>query len=252
MKINHNQIQLNSTLNTQHPNYIIEFMTNEWIRNNLIALVVMIFVLVIGHFLSKKQNTYALYIMGLVLIFSSIYSPLRSYFLGNWNIAIDLPLHLCGISGIICAILPFLKNKQSLFDFVFYTGIIGGIMSMLTPQINSYDGSLFTYIEYYVRHSLILIMPIYLHQNYGMELNKNSMIKTFIILNVLLVIIMPFNFFVGGNYMYLAEPPQVENPLIIGKWPFYILWFEVFMVVLLFLLFYLSKIRLGQIFKPSV
>jgi len=31
---------------------------------------------------------------------------------------------------------PFLKNKQGLFDFVFYTGIIGGIMGILTPQMN--------------------------------------------------------------------------------------------------------------------
>jgi len=227
-------------------------MTEEWVRNNLIALISMLSVLVVGRFLNKKQNTYVLYAMGLILVFSSIYSPLRSYSIGDWNTATDLPLHLCGISGLICAILPFLKRKQILFDFVFYTGIIGGIMSMLTPQMNSYDGSQFAYLEYYVRHSIILVMPIYLLQNYGMELTKKSMMRTFITLNVLLAIIMPFNFYVGGNYMYLAEPPQVENPLVIGEWPYYVLWFEVFMIVLLLLLFYSSKIHLRQIFKFSV
>jgi len=227
-------------------------MTEEWVRNNLIALISMLSVLVVGRFLNKKKNTYVLYAMGLILVFSSIYSPLRSYSIGDWNTATDLPLHLCGISGLICAILPFLKRKQILFDFVFYTGIIGGIMSMLTPQMNSYDGSQFAYLEYYVRHSIILVMPIYLLQNYGMELTKKSMMRTFITLNVLLAIIMPFNFYVGGNYMYLAEPPQVENPLVIGEWPYYVLWFEVFMIVLLLLLFYSSKIHLRQIFKFSV
>ncbi len=227
-------------------------MTEEWVRNNLIALISMLSVLALGRFLNKKQNTYVLYAMGLILVFSSIYSPLRSYLIGDWNTATDLPLHLCGISGLICAILPFLKRKQVLFDFVFYTGIIGGIMSMLTPQMNSYDGSQFAYLEYYVRHSIILVMPIYLLQNYGMELTKKSMIRTFIALNVLLAIIMPFNFYVGGNYMYLAEPPQVKNPLVIGEWPYYVLWFEVFMIVLLLVLFYSSKIRLRQIFNFSV
>ena len=227
-------------------------MTEEWVRNNLIALISMLSVLALGRFLNKKQNTYVLYVMGLILVFSSIYSPLRSYLIGDWNTATDLPFHLCGISGLICAILPFLKRKQVLFDFVFYTGIIGGIMSMLTPQMNSYDGSQFAYLEYYVRHSIILVMPIYLLQNYGMELTKKSMIRTFIALNVLLAIIMPFNFYVGGNYMYLAEPPQVKNPLVIGEWPYYVLWFEVFMIVLLLVLFYSSKIRLRQIFKFSV
>ena len=227
-------------------------MTEEWVRNNLIALISMLSVLALGRFLNKKQNTFVLYVMGIILVFSSIYSPLRSYLIGDWNTATDLPLHLCGISGLICAILPFLKRKQVLFDFVFYTGIIGGIMSMLTPQMNSYDGSQFAYLEYYVRHSIILVMPIYLLQNYGMELTKKSMIRTFIALNVLLAIIMPFNFYVGGNYMYLAEPPQVKNPLVIGEWPYYVLWFEVFMIVLLLVLFYSSKIRLRQIFKFSV
>lgn len=227
-------------------------MTDEWQRNNAVALAAILLVLFVGRFLNRKQNTIVLYLMGLILLFSSIYSPLRSYLLGNWNTATDLPLHLCGISGIICAILPFLKRKQALFDFVFYTGIIGGIMSMLTPQMNSYDGSQFTYIEYYIRHSIILVMPIYLLQNYGMELSRKSMFKTFVNLNVLLAIIMPFNFYVGGNYMYLAEPPQVENPLVIGQWPYYVLWFEVFMIILLIVLFYLSKIRLRQILKPSI
>lgn len=227
-------------------------MSDEWVRNNLIALALMLAVLVMGRFLNKKQNTYVLYVMGAVLVFSSIFNPLRSFFLGDWNTATDLPLHLCGISGVICAVLPFLKRKQALFDFVFYTGIIGGVMSMLTPQMNSYDGSQFVYIEYYVRHSIILVMPIYLLQNYGMELSKKSMIKTFINLNILLAIIMPFNFYVGGNYMYLAEPPQVKNPLVIGEWPYYVLWFEVFMVLLLLLLYYASKIRLNQNFKPTV
>ncbi|CAI8391255.1 MAG: Uncharacterised protein [Formosa sp. Hel3_A1_48] len=227
-------------------------MTDEWQRNNAVALAAILLVLFVGRFLNRKQNTIVLYLMGLILLFSSIYSPLRSYLLGNWNTATDLPLHLCGISGIICAILPFLKRKQALFDFVFYTGIIGGIMSMLTPQMNSYDGSQFAYIEYYIRHSIILVMPIYLLQNYGMELSRKSMFKTFVTLNILLAIIMPFNFYVGGNYMYLAEPPQVENPLVIGQWPYYVLWFEVFMIILLIVLFYLSKIRLRQILKPSI
>ena len=219
-------------------------MSEEWVRNNSIAVVTMLAVLIVARYLSHKQNTYVTYLMGVVLVFSSIFSPLRVYLLGDWNIATDLPLHLCGISGLICAILPFLKRKQMLFDFVFYTGIIGGVMSMLTPQMNGYDGSLFAYGEYYLRHSIILIMPIYMLQNLNMKLTKQSMIRTFLGLNVLLAFIMPLNFAVGGNYMYLAEAPKVDNPLVIGEWPYYILWFEVFMVLLLVLLYALSKISL--------
>lgn len=230
--------------NSSYPIYIIEFMSEEWIRNNVVALISILAVLTSARFFSKQQNRYVTYIMGMILIFSSVFSPLRVYLLGDWNIATDLPLHLCGISGLICAVIPFLKHKQRLFDFVFYTGIIGGIMSMLTPQMNGYDGSLFAYGEYYLRHSIILIMPIYMLQNLDMRLSKDSIVRTFLALNILLAIIMPLNFAIGGNYMYLAEAPQVDNPLVIGEWPYYILWFEFFMVILLVLLFSLSRVPL--------
>ena len=63
---------------------------------------------------------------------------------------------------------------------------------------------------------------------------------------------MPFNFYIGGNYMYLAQPPQVENPLVIGPWPYYIIGFEVFVVLLLVLLYSLSKISLKKRVQQAV
>ena len=217
-------------------------MSEEWIRNTFFSTVIILVLLVGSSFLKKQYNIYITYIMGITLFMSSIISPLRTYFAGNFSIAVDLPFHLCGISAFICSIMPFLKKKQRLFDFVFYTGIIGGIMGILTPQMSDYDGSFYVYFVFYMRHVLIFTMPIYMLRNLGLSLTKKSIVRTFVILNLLLAFIMPFNFIVGGNYMYLAEPPQVNNPLIIGEWPYYVIWFEVFVILLLLLLYYLSKI----------
>ena len=217
-------------------------MSEEWIRNTFFSIVIILALLVSSSYLKKQVNIYITYIMGIALFVSSITSPLRTYIAGNFSIAIDLPFHLCGISAFICSVMPFLKNKQRLFDFVFYTGIIGGIMGILTPQMSDYDGSFYVYFVFYMRHILIFTMPIYMLRNLGLSLTKKSMVRTFVILNILLAFIMPFNFIVGGNYMYLAEPPQVNNPLIIGEWPYYVIWFEVFVILLLVLLYYLSKI----------
>ncbi len=224
-------------------------MSNEWIRNSLISLFTIFSFLIFANFLNFKQNTYISYFMGIILFLSSVISPLRTYLMGNWDTSEDLPLHLCGISALILSILPFLKNKGFLFDFVFYTGIIGGIMGVLTPQMSSYDGSIYVYFVFYVRHTLIFIMPIFFLRNLGLKLSKKSMLKTFIILNILLVFIMPFNFYIGGNYMYLAEPPKVNNPLVIGEWPYYVMWFEVFVIILLIMLYGLSKISFKRNFS---
>lgn len=228
--------------NITNTNHIVEVMSEEWIRNTFFSTVIILALLVGSSYLKKQVNIYITYIMGIALFVSSITSPLRTYLAGNFSIAIDLPFHLCGISAFICSVMPFLKNKQRLFDFVFYTGIIGGIMGILTPQMSDYDGSFYVYFVFYMRHILIFTMPIYMLRNLGLSLTKKSMVRTFVILNILLAFIMPFNFIVGGNYMYLAEPPQVNNPLIIGEWPYYVIWFEVFVILLLVLLYYLSKI----------
>ena len=229
--------------NQTFPNYVIKFMSDEWIVNNCAVLVVIIFVLILGRFLSRQQNVRVTYFMGVILFFTSVVTPLRTALNGNWNIVTDLPFHLCGISGLICSFLPFLRRKQALFDFVFYTGVIGGIMSVLTPQMNGFDGSNFAYLEYYVRHVLIFLLPLYMLQNLNIRPSKYSVLRSFGILNILLVIIMPLNFYLGSNYMYLAEPPQAKNPLIIGVWPYYLLWFELFIFVLMSLFYGLSTLK---------
>ena len=131
-------------------NYTIEFMSNEWIINCGLVLVVIILFLFIGRSLSAQNNKRVTYLMGAILFLSSVVHPILIVLNGQWNMVTDIPLHLCGISCLICCFLPFVKRKQFLFDFVFYSGIIGGIMSVLTPQINAYDGSQLLYIEYYV------------------------------------------------------------------------------------------------------
>ncbi len=229
--------------NQTFPNYIIKFMSDEWIVNNCAVLVVVIFILGLGRFLSRQQNVNVTYLMGGIMFFTSVVTPLRTVFNGHWNMITDLPFHLCGISGLICSFLPFLKRKQALFDFVFYSGVIGGIMSVLTPQMNGFDGSDFAYLEYYVRHVVIFLLPLYMLQNLNIRPSKYSVLTSFVILNVLLLFIMPLNFYLGSNYMYLAAPPQVENPLVIGAWPYYLLWFELFVLILMSVFYGLSTLR---------
>ena len=76
-------------------------------------------------------------------------------------------------------------------------------------------------------------------------------IKTIFHLQLLVVLVSQANSIIGNgaNYMYLAEPPEIDNPLVIGKWPYYLINLE-FIVVTLFLLTYLlfkSKIKVAKI-----
>ena len=71
------------------------------------------------------------------------------------------------MSTVICCFLPFIKKQKKWFEFVYYTGILGGLMAILTPQINQFDGQLSEYVNYYSSHSLIILIPLYMYMYQG-------------------------------------------------------------------------------------
>ena len=64
----------------------------------------------------------------------------------------------------------------------------------------------------------------------------DAWLKTFGILNILMIFILPLNFLIGkgSNYMYLYEAPQIKNPLVFGDWPYYIINWEIIIIVLFY------------------
>jgi hypothetical integral membrane protein (TIGR02206 family) len=107
-----------------------------------------------------------------------------------------------------------------------YLGVSGGLISILTPDL-SYGLSTFTLIDYYFVHGMLIFIPILLIYFLGMRLDKASALKAFIYGNLMLLMIYPIDFLINANYMYLRIKPEVNNPLLIGNWPWYIIGFEI-------------------------
>lgn len=216
-------------MNTE--NYVIDFLTNEWIRNTLLSLLYILLVLLIGRLLSNKQRLTLAKSIAILLIITTITGHSRNIANGYWNISENLPLHLCGISNLIACFILFTKKNRILFEFLFYAGIIGGIQAFLTPQINNFDGSHYEYIEYHFSHAGIILLPIFMYNFLNYEITKFSWLRVVLYLNIVLMIVMPLNFQIDSNYMYLAYPPNVDNPLIIGEWPYYVIYWEFIIVI---------------------
>jgi len=212
-------------------NYVIDFLTNEWIRNTLLSLLYILLVLLIGRLLSNKQRLTLAKSIAILLIITTITGHSRNIANGYWNISENLPLHLCGISNLIACFILFTKKNRILFEFLFYAGIIGGIQAFLTPQINNFDGSHYEYIEYHFSHAGIILLPIFMYNFLNYEITKFSWLRVVLYLNIVLMVVMPLNFQIDSNYMYLAYPPNVDNPLIIGEWPYYVIYWEFIIVI---------------------
>ena len=223
------------------PIYVVEFMTDEWMPWSRFSLIFMSVPLILARFLNRTQKIQVTYLIGVIMILDFITENGGYIMSGTWDVQYNLPIQLCGISSLICCVLPFVKKKDKLFQFVYYTGVIGGIMAILTPQMNYFDGSLRYYLNYYVSHSLIIVLPIFMFLHLDLKLPKFSWFKIWIHLNILMAIIMPINFLLDSNYMYVNAAPKVNNPLVIGEWPYYLLIWEPLVMIIAYLIYAISR-----------
>ena len=229
--------------------FTIEFLSEEWIRNASITGFFMILYFYIASITKEENITKFLKISALIVIVMTLTNHFLMITNGSWTLKKDLPLHLCSISALVCCVIFFVKKKQFLFEFLFYAGITGGLLSILTPQITLYNENYFFYIMFYFKHAAIISIPIVLMFRVKMNLSKYSGFKIFVILNILLAIIMPLNALIGSNYFYVATPPEVNNPLIIlgeGRilgLPDYVFYWEIILIIIIILFYSIFKKR---------
>ncbi len=222
-------------------NYIIEFMSNEWIRNTSISVCLMFIILFMSNnFFNKDQKLKIVKILSLLMIIMTITDHSRNIINGLWNVSDNLPLHMCGLTNLIACSVLFTKLNKRVFEFFYFAGIIGGIQAFLTPQINNFDGSTFEYISYHTSHAGIILIPIFLLTNLKYSITKLSWFRVWVYLNIIIAFIMPLNFQIDSNYMYLASPPNVDNPLLIGDWPYYIFFWEIIVILFTYTLYVIS------------
>ncbi len=224
--------------------YVIDFLSDEWILNSFLSFLYVSISLFIGFKLDiEKKFVFAKAIAYSLILFLFLYNFFHLH-LGTWFFQKRLPLQLCYITQLICCIILFIPKKQLLFDLAFYCGVLGGFQALLTPLIDDYTGIKFFYFDYYFVHSTIVLFPLYLFYILKMKLTKYSWLKTFLFLNLLVVVIMPINFLLDSNYMYLSKPPNVDHPLASGIWPYYILKWEIFVLFLLYITYLIFNSRI--------
>lgn len=178
--------------------------------------------------------------LALILLSNLFIENIYAYVTNSWSIQYNLPLHMCGISGILSILMLFNFNRK-IAHLLYYWGLTGSVYSLLTPEFDQGDQGFFFY-SYFIGHGGLLLACIYMivHQNFKPD--NRSWLTIFFFTQIAVVFVGLFNWTTGSNYMYLQSPPQVDNPLIIGQWPWYILVFEVLAISHFYLFYRLSKV----------
>jgi len=219
---------------------IMEPLTPIWWA--CIATVVGIIVILVSlpFWASWAKHKYYSRALAILLIVNLLIENSYAIWIGSWSLKNNLPLHLCGISNIIGVILLFRFNT-ALAQVFFYFGLTGGIHAIITPEFDLGDQGFFFY-SYFITHGSLLLICSFMIIHHRFRPEKNSWLKTFVIIQFVALAIGLFNWSTGANYMFLSSPPIVDNPLIIGNWPWYILVFEGLAIVHFFLFYKLSRL----------
>ena len=142
---------------------------------------------------------------------------------------IILPFQLCSISMFLAIVLLFTKNK-TIFNFVLFTGILGGLISLLFPVIG-YDSSYYRYYQYEIAHGILILTPIYFVAVYNYVPTKIETIYSFLILQGIMVFMLVLNYYIGTDFMFVfLDPAKIDKFPVIAKFggiPLYILWMEI-------------------------
>ena len=226
---------------------VIDFLSNDWIKNMTITVFVMLCYFFIGFKIKEKHIKTFMKISSLLVLFMTLSNHIILLINDSWTLKSNLPIHLCSVSALICCFIGFTKKNQLLFEFLFYAGIIGGLLSILTPQITLYNEYYFFYIMFYFKHASIIAIPLFMRYGLNMKLTKFSWLKVFGLVNLLLLFVLPINALIDSNYLYVSRPPMVNNPLIIEDLdkvfgiPTYVFYWEIILIVLVILFYYVFR-----------
>ena len=172
-------------------------------------------------------------ILGVIIFLNQAFYWFMAISEGIFTLKESLPLHMCGISQLLLfAFLTF--DVRKVFPILVFWGPLGGIQAFLTPGMES----TFTWayiIQFYMAHSFVVLVPIYLMVRGGEKLPSGTFWRTIIITNIAGFVMMAINSLLGSNYWYVNQPPPVNHPLVQGEWPYYLIGMEAAVVTLFFL-----------------
>ncbi len=156
-----------------------------------------------------------------VLIIQQILLYSWYIFTGNFTIRESLPLYPCRISELLCIIL-LIKMNDKYFDLLFYWGFSGAIMALLNPDTSNLGFPNAMFIQFFLGHIGIILTILFLGIIYDYTPTKKSLLNSYKISMLYILIVIILNKITGGNYAYLAVKPQNTFFDILPEYPYFI------------------------------
>jgi hypothetical integral membrane protein (TIGR02206 family) len=139
-----------------------------------------------------------------------------------------LPFNLCNVSAWV-AVLACITLAPSAIEFVYFNGIAGAGMAMLTPDMG-HDWP----VRFFVDHGALVIAGIVLARL--SPLRRGAMWRAYGLLLLYGGLIGIFDWAANANFAYLRSKPPISALSVMGPWPVYIIDTGIFALFLFWLL----------------
>lgn len=191
----------------------------------------------------QRQNSIHLFALFVALTVAMYHGYNIGY--GDYNIVTDLPLYLCSLLALCIPIFTYYR-RYWMYEILLFWIIAGTAQAVITPDIEVGFPSL-DYFRYWIAHLGLLIIIFYATFVFHMRPKLKSVFKSFLALQVYVLIMIAINFALGANYFYLNEKPKSASLLdYLGEWPYYVLAGQLLIIpffLLVYLPFYLVKLK---------
>lgn len=182
----------------------------------------------------EKANRVYRLTLAIIILLLSVSLEVWNVAVGIWSVTSSLPMHLCGISLILSAVM-LIKKNDVIFEITYVWGMGGALQALLTPNL-WYSFPHFIFFQFFLAHGSIILACLSMIFLEGSRLRPGSLKRVVLITNAYALFIAAFNYCTGSNYLFLCRKPGLPSLLdYLGPWPWYILSLE----LILFLIFFL-------------
>jgi hypothetical integral membrane protein (TIGR02206 family) len=155
-----------------------------------------------------------------------------------------LPLELCNVVALL-AIYVLLRPRPCALELLYYLGIAGSGMALLTPNVGT-PFTPFTVAAFFLTHGGVVAATLFLVWSGALRPRPRSWLTAWLVVNGYAAAVGLFDLAFGMNYMFLCRKPEAPTLLdLLGPWPVYIVAGEG-VALILFAALYLPFRRQGR------
>jgi hypothetical integral membrane protein (TIGR02206 family) len=167
------------------------------------------------HHANRQRDVWVLTIVFLLIEVALVGSKIVA---GEWDIRYNLPLHLCDISAVTILYALHARSERA-FQLGWYWGIVGGLMAMLVPNLQTIN---WYFVPYFVWHLFLIAGPVYQMSTDGFRLPYRSIYTTLGVTILLSTVMFVFNRWLGSNYMFVNEKISSFDALGLPDFPWFL------------------------------